>query len=137
MPHDERQRQPRFLAAGEWRDRLQRLVTVEIKATEKIADLLLGGTGRQALYMQHCTGFKVQRFQLVLREVADRQVLAAYPVTRKQRQVPHQAFDQCRLAGAVRPEQADTRTRLQADFNLIQHHRVVISETCLGQVDQW
>ena len=136
LPGDQRQGQTGLFATGEVDHRLVTTVAAEVEATEKIAQRLLAFVAGDALQVQQRTGLGVQGVQLVLGEVADRQVLAALQAAAQRLQLAGQGLDQRRLAGAVGTEQTDTRTRHQLQLDLVQHRPLAIAEAAFGQVQQ-
>jgi len=75
LPHDERQREARLLAAREARGRLHHLVAAEIEAAEEVAKLLLAHARRDAAHVPQRAFLQAQLVHLVLREVAHAQAL--------------------------------------------------------------
>ena len=109
---------------------------MEIKATEKIADLLFGGLRRQTLDMQRRAGIQIQHFELLLGVIADAQMGTRCQHPTQGRQFGHQGFDERRLARAVGAQQTDTRTRMQIEFDIAQHRVTCVAHHHVVQAEQ-
>ena len=107
LPHEQREREARLFAAGKAADRRARHVAAKIEPAEKIAQLLLARTRLDLREMPQRRLLDAQLLDLMLREVADLQRLRGQPLARSRRERSGHRFQQRRLAGAVRPEQAD------------------------------
>ena len=77
MPHNHRQREPRFFTAGKRFDGLQSHVADKVEAAEKIADFLLPHFRRQLLDVPHGALVGAQGVELVLGEIADIEFVGA------------------------------------------------------------
>ena len=77
MPHNHRQREARFFAAGKRLDRLQGHVAHKVEAAEKIADFLLPHFGRKLLDVPDRALVGAQSVELVLGEIADIELVGA------------------------------------------------------------
>jgi hypothetical protein len=123
--HDQREHQARFLAAGEARDRRLDHVAAEVEAAEEVAQLLLARARIEAREVQHRRRFGVELLELVLREVADAEVLrdVARPV--RERELAGERLDERRLARAVGAEQADAVAGEDRQLERAEHRRRV------------
>ena len=133
LPGHQGQRQARLLAAGEAPHLAEDVVTREAEAAQEVADRLVAGGGREALHMHEGGGREVEPLQLVLGEVADRQVLAGHPLAGQQRQLAGERLDQGRLAGAVGAQQADAASRLQGHPDVVELHRLAAVRVAIAQ----
>ncbi|MCY1404087.1 hypothetical protein D9M71_192870 [compost metagenome] len=136
FPGDQRQGQARLFATGEIQHRLVDTGAAEVKATEEVTQRLLALGRCQTLQVQQRAGLVVQRVQLMLSEVAHRQVLTAHQTAAQWLQLAGQVFDQRRFARAVGAEQADTRTRSELQLDLLKDGLVAVTQTTFGQVEQ-
>ena len=109
---------------------------MEVEATEEVAQGLLALGGSNTLQVQQRAGLVVQRVQLVLGKVANRQVLATDQAARQRLQLTRKVFDEGRLAGAVGPEQANARTRGELQLDLVEDGLVAIAQAAFGQAQQ-
>src|SRR3546814_6298809 len=107
LPRDQRQRQPRALAAGEAVDALEGAVAGEVPLAEEVAERLRGGVRRQLAQVVERRSAGAQRFDRVLGEVADAQVRMRVALAGQRLEFADQGLDQRRLAGAIGTEQAD------------------------------
>ena len=116
-PGDQRQRQPRLLAAAEGVDDLERAVAGEVPLAEEIAQFLVGDVGRELAQVVERSGAGDQRFHRVLGEVADAQVRMRLAFAGQGRQFADQGLHQRRLARAVGAEQADAVAGLEPEVD--------------------
>ena len=75
LANDQREREARLLAARQALDRRRRHVAAEVEAAEEVAQILLARRGLDALQMPQRRLVDAQRFDLMLREIADPQML--------------------------------------------------------------
>ncbi len=94
LPDDQRQCQAGFFTAGEGGDGLCGAVPAKVEATEEVENLLFSCLGAEALYMQRGAGGQVQRFQLLLVEIAGAAVFAGLACAIEQWQAANQALQQ-------------------------------------------
>ena len=106
------------LAAGEAVDRFERAVAGEIPLAEEIAEVLRRQIAGDLAQMIDGRLPRHQRFDRVLREVADAHVRMRDAFAREQRQFADQRLHQRRFAGAVRAEQTDAIARFQAEVDV-------------------
>ncbi len=107
LPHQQRQREPRLLAAGKAPDRRAHHVAAEIEAAEEVAQLLLARRRLEPRQVPQRRLVRAQLLDLVLGEVADLQRLRGEALARARRERPGDALQQRRLARAVGAEEAD------------------------------
>jgi hypothetical protein len=105
VPHDQRQREPRFLAAGEVLDGAGRHVAREVEHAEKIAQFLLPGPRRDASEVPQRRFVEAQHLQLVLRKVADGEPLVEVGRAGERREFARDGLDQRGLSRAVDAEE--------------------------------
>src|SRR5947207_1055775 len=75
LAHDEREREPRLLSARQMRDGRRRHVAADVEPAQVIAQRLLAGRRLEALEMRKRRLLGAQRLDLMLREIADAQIL--------------------------------------------------------------
>ncbi len=95
LPDDQRKREPRLFAAGEGRDLRRRHFAGKIEAAEEVAQFLFARVGRETRGC--CNGgvsSGAQRFELMLREIADAQRLAFAHLPAERRKRAGQRLDQ-------------------------------------------
>src|SRR5690606_6915371 len=136
LPDDDRQRQSRFFAAGKVSDRPGCLFAAEVEAAEEIADLLLARLRADALQVQDRAGVEVKRFQLVLREITERQMFAFGARTVQQRDRPGQAFQEGGFTGTVAAEQADAAAGVNAQIDFLQQDLLAVAQIGVGEIQQ-
>ncbi len=117
LPDDQRQRQPRLLAAGEAPHRGIDHVAAEIEAAEKVAQVLLACPPVDCAQMLERRLVGAQLLELVLREIADSQSLALHPLPSRGHQLTGQQLDQRGLARAVGAQQPDARASGQREVD--------------------
>ncbi|PTC33665.1 large tegument protein [Pseudomonas paraeruginosa] len=136
LPGDQRQGQASLLATGKVQHRLVYPRAAEVEAAKEVLEGLLALAGGDTLQMQQRAGLRIERVELMLGEVADRQVLAAQQASTQFGQVASQGLDQGRLAGAVGAEQTDARAGHQLQLDLLQHRLVAIAEAAVAEIQQ-
>src|SRR5438067_10085496 len=128
IARDEREREPRLLPARQLRDGRRRHVAADVEAAQVVAERLLAGRRLEALEMPERRHVGTQRLDLMLREIADAQILMGEALARDRREHAGNRFQQRRLAGAVGAEQADSRATQEAPFDVGQYRRAGIAE---------
>ncbi len=126
--HEQRQRQPRLLAAGERLDRRVGHLAAEVEAAEVVAQVLLARPRVLPDQVAQRRLVATQLLDLVLREVADLQPVAFDAPARQQRLLAGERLDQRGLAGAVRTEQAESSARAQRQLHVAHDGAVAIAQ---------
>ncbi len=78
-----------------------------------------------------------QLFELMLREIADRQIARLGSIAGQRRRNAGEQFDQRRFAGAVRAEQRDAVARRKIEFDAIEHVPFAITRGDVIEHEQW
>ena len=107
LPDEQREREPRFLAAGEAADRMADHVAAEIETSEKVAELLLACPGIDFREMPQRRLVGTKLLDLMLREVADRQCLRRVALAGLRRQRSGDRLEERRFPGPVGAEEPD------------------------------
>ena len=123
LAHDQRQRQPRLLAAGEVADRRRRHVAAKVEAAEVVAQHLFARRRLEPLQVQQRRRVLAQHVHLMLREIAELEMLRGQAFAASRRQQTRERLQQRRLAGAVGAEQADPRPGEDAPIHVREHRR--------------
>ena len=121
LPHEKREHETRLLASGERSDLRIGHRTAEIKPAQIVAQVLLAGCGIQPHEVRKRRFVGAQLFELVLREVADRESPALHPAARERFQLAGENPHQGRFARTVGSEQTDARARPQRQGKTAQH----------------
>jgi hypothetical protein len=121
LPHEKRQRQPRFLAAGKATHRMRDHVAAEVESAEKVAQLLLARRGIDPREMPQRRFVGTQLLHLMLREVTERERLRGMPRAGERRQRSGDRFQKRRLAGAVGAEKPDAIAVEDAPVEAFEH----------------
>ena len=137
LPYHHGQCQPGLLAAGKRCDDTGGGVAAKIEAPQEVENLLLARVGAEALQVQGRAGLQVQRFQLLLIEVADGAMLPGGTFPGQQGQVAHQAFQQGGFAGAVLAQQAVAAAGSQMQLDPGEDGRAAIAQAGAIQAQQW
>ena len=138
---DQRQHQPRLLAAGERPDRLEHAIAAETEAAEKVAQLLLvlRAAASPPWRRRCCSGDSSisQLLELMLREVADAQVprLGALAVARGSSS-PASSFISVDLPAPLRPSSPMRSPGAMVMFNDSQHDALAVTHRLLLQREQ-
>ena len=85
LPSHQRQCQARLLASGKAPHFTKGIIPLKAEATEKVANLLVAGSGGKPLYMNKRRHCGIKPFQLMLGKVADSQMLPGDTLARQQR----------------------------------------------------
>ena len=121
LARNERQIEPRLLPARKRGNRHIRLLPGETEPADPGADALGRGVGQQTRKVAERRGLRLQRVDLMLREIADREVAPPChdaPLRREQvRQQPGEGG----LAVAVRAEQRNPFVRVDPQVQASQH----------------
>ena len=136
LPRDQRERAARLLAARHRADQRRRHLAGEAVGAEEVAQLLLARFGREPPQVRERRLVGAQLVELVLREVADGQPLAAQQLAGLRREVARDRLDQRRLAGAVDAEDADAIARAHGEADVGQHAALAIAERQAVGVEQ-
>src|SRR5580658_5765865 len=110
--HQQRQRQPGFLAAGKSADRFERAVTLKTETSQVVAYFLLIAHCKvctaQIAQMPKRIAVRPELLQLLLREIADDEIRRRGALPRERRRLAGEQFGQSGFTRAIRPEQRDT-----------------------------
>src|SRR5690606_10402070 len=134
--HDRRKREARALAAGELAHRLEYPVAAKREASEKVARILLAELRVDREEMLHRRAGKIERIDLVLGEVSDREMRAAQRFAADRLELAGKELDQRRLAGAVRAEQPDPLAGRDAELDRAEHGPPVVADRDPIEPDQ-
>src|SRR5690606_3615162 len=107
LTHDQGEREPRALSAGERADRRQCLLAAETESAQKIAQLLLARLRIEPREVHQRAFVIAQLLELVLREVPDREPPPLRALAGSQRENVCERLHQRRLAGAVAAQESD------------------------------
>ncbi len=118
QPHDEREGEPRLLAAGEGCDRSRRHVAGEVEAPEIVAQLLLARVPCDAREVPERRFVVAQHLDLMLREIADREPLVEDRLAGERRELSGDGLDERRFPRAVDAEQAVALAALQREIDI-------------------
>src|SRR5207249_1496654 len=99
-----------------------------VEPAQVIAQRLLAGRRLEALEMSKRRLLGAQRLDLMLREIADAQILMGEALAGDRREHAGHRFQQRRLAGAVGTEQTDARATQNAPFDVGEHRRAGVAE---------
>ena len=135
-PRDQCEGETRAFAAREHIDILEGAVAGKIPAAEEVTELLQARTWRNVAQVVDGRLAFVQRFHCVLGEIAQLHIRMHAALTVEYRQFADQGFDQGRLAGAVRAEQADAVARFEPETDLGQDLDVAVAGVDLVQPSQ-
>ena len=121
LVRDEREVEPRLLAAREGRDRHIRLLPAEAEGAEAGADAVGRGGRHETRKMAERRALGLQRVDLVLREIPDRE--PGRPRYRAPLRLQHvrQQLGEGGLAVAVRAQQRHPLVRIDAQADAAQH----------------
>ena len=117
LPDDQRQHQPRLLAAGETFGHFADLVALEAETAQIVAQLLLQHPWCDAAQVLQRRFVGTQEFQLVLGEVTQLDAFRQAYLAAQRCQGAGQQFDQRRFTGAVAAEQANARAGHQVQLD--------------------
>src|SRR5699024_10446914 len=105
-------------------------------AAEKVAQGLFALVRGDSLQMSYRAGFDVELFELVLGEVADRQVAACRDGAGQRFEVAGQRPHEGGFASAVEAEQANAVARREAGAYLVENDRFAVAQTHAVEMDQ-
>src|SRR5690606_7648480 len=124
------------LAAGERAHRLEHAVASKREPAEKVARVLLAELRIDREQMRDRRGREIERVDLVLREVADREMGAAQRFAAHRLELAGEELDQRRLAGAVRAEEPDALAGREAQVDRVEHGPAGVADRHVVEADQ-
>ena len=127
------QYQPRLLAAGKGGYLTLCQLSRKTESTDIVAQLLLARFRIEYHKMLNWRLIRAQLIELVLRKVADFQLLRALPLAAEGCQFSCKQFDQGRFSGTVGSEQANPVARRERQIQSVQNSGLAITGTCLLQ----
>ena len=138
--HQQCQRQPGLLAAGKTADRFERAVTLKAEASQVVAYFLLIAHREvrtaPVAQMPKCVAVRLELLQLLLREIADREIRGGGAFSRERRRFAGKQFGQSGFARAIRPEQRDSIERADRDIDAAQDLRAIVAARGIFQGDE-